>query len=70
MSASCTHTDTVVGGNSRYRNNGLGGFSSSSGTNLINPLFEPYQFARSPLPFENEPTGPARLWTFFVSSKF
>ncbi|HEY7992760.1 MAG TPA: TonB-dependent receptor [Candidatus Eremiobacteraceae bacterium] len=64
------YTDAVVGGNSRYRNNGLGGFSSTSGTNLVNPLYEPYQYARSPLPFENEPTGAARLWTFFVSTKF
>ena len=64
------YTDAVVGGNSRYRNNGFGGYSSSSGTNLVNPLFEPYQYARSPLPFENEATGPARLWTFFVSTKF
>jgi hypothetical protein len=64
------YTDAVVGGNSRYRNNGLGGFSSTSGTNLVNPLYEPYQYPRSPLPFENEPTGSARLWTFFVSTKF
>lgn len=73
------YTDSVVGGNSRYRNNGLGGYSTlndpafllfPSGSNLINPQFEPYQTIRSPLPFENEPTGPARLWTFFVSQKF
>ena len=71
------YTDAVVGGNSRYRNNGFGSYNSGSsffyppsGSNLVNPLFEPYQYARSPLPFENEATGPARLWTFFVSQKF
>jgi len=71
------YTDSVVGTNSRYRNNGFGGYNSGqsffyppSGSNLVNPLYEPYQYPRSPLPFENEATGPARLWTFFVSSKF
>jgi hypothetical protein len=64
------YTNSVVGGNSRYRNNGLGGFSASSGTNLVLPLFEPYQFPRSPNPYENEATGPARLYTLFVSIKY
>ncbi|HXM18849.1 MAG TPA: TonB-dependent receptor [Candidatus Tumulicola sp.] len=64
------YTNGVVAGNSRYRNNGLGGFSGTSGTNAVNPLQQPLQFPRSPLPFENEATGPARLFTFFVSSKF
>ncbi|HEY5095968.1 MAG TPA: TonB-dependent receptor [Candidatus Eremiobacteraceae bacterium] len=64
------YTNTVVGGNSRYRNNGLGGFGPTSGTNLVLPLFEPYQFPRSPNPYENEPTGPARLYTLFVSIKY
>jgi hypothetical protein len=64
------YTNRVVGGNSRYRNNGLGGFSSTSGTNSVLPLFEPFQYPRSPLPFENEPNGTARTYTFFVSSKF
>ena len=64
------YSDANVGFNSRYRNNGIGGFSSTSGTNLVLPLFEPYQFPRSPLPFENEPTGTARTWTFFVDAKF
>lgn len=64
------YTNSVVGGNSRYRNNGLGGFGPTSGTNLVLPLFEPYQFPRSPNPYENEPTGPARLYTLFVSIKY
>jgi hypothetical protein len=64
------YTNTVVGTNSRYRNNGLGGFGPTSGTNLVLPTEEPYQFPRSPFPYENEPTGPARLFTFFVSIKY
>jgi hypothetical protein len=64
------YTNTVVGTNSRYRNNGLGGYGPTSGTNLILPTEEPYEFPRSPFPYENEPTGPARLYTFFVSVKY
>jgi len=72
------YTDAVVGGNSRYRNNGLGGFNSApgffqgpvSGSNLVLPNYEPFQYPRSPLPFENEPTGTARTWTLFMSTKF
>lgn len=72
------YTNAVVGGNSRYRNNGLGGYNGApgffqgpvSGSNDVLANYEPYQYPRSPLPFENEPTGTARTWTFFVSSKF
>jgi hypothetical protein len=64
------YTNSVVGTNSRYRNNGLGGFGPTSGTNLVLPTEEPYQFPRSPFPYENEPTGPARLFTLFVSVKY
>ena len=64
------YTNTVVGTNSRYRNNGLGGYGPTSGTNLVLPTEEPYQFPRSPFPYENEPTGPARLYTLFFSIKY
>jgi hypothetical protein len=64
------YTNTVVGTNSRYRNNGLGGFGPTSGTNLVLPTEEPYEFPRSPFPYENEPTGPARLYTLFVSMRY
>jgi hypothetical protein len=64
------YTNTLVGTNSRYRNNGLGGYGPTSGTNLVLPTEEPYEFPRSPFPYENEPTGPARLYTFFVSIKY
>ena len=64
------YTNAVVGTNSRYRNNGLGGYGPTSGTNAVLPLFEPYQFPRSPFPYENEPTGPARLYTIFLNVKY
>ena len=61
---------SIPGGNSRYRNNGYGAFSGSSGSNAVLPAFEPGQFPRGPLPFEFEPTGSARLFTFFVNTKY
>ena len=72
------YTNAVVGGNSRYRNNGMGGYNSGvgvfggtgvgSGSNIFNPQYEPYQYPRSALPFENEPTGTARLLTFLSAA--
>lgn len=64
------YSDALVGQNSRYRNNGVGGFGPTSGTNKINPLYQPYQYPRSPLPFENEATGIARTYSFFLTAKF
>ncbi len=76
---------TVVGRTSRYINNGLGGYNGvagcvnynacgngyiPSGSNVVNPSYQPLQFPRSPQPYESEATGPARLFTFFVSSYF
>ena len=62
------YTNAVVGGNSRYRNNGLGGYSPTSGAKSTLP--QPYLFARSPFPFESEPIGPARLFTLYFSAKY
>jgi len=64
------YSDSVPGGNSRYRNNGYGAYSATSGTNGILPMLEPGQFPRSPLPFEFEPIGNARLFTFFLDTKY
>jgi len=64
------YSDSVPGGNSRYRNNGYGAYSATSGTNGVLPAFEPGQFPRSPLPFEFEPIGNARLFTFFLDTKY
>ncbi len=72
----------VIGGNSRFRVNGLGGYNGigytpgnsggapNSGSNNVNPSYEPLQFPRGPYPYESEATGAARLYTFFVSSNF
>jgi hypothetical protein len=73
----------VVGGNSRFRINGLGGYNGlsggvngntnggpNSGSNNINPTLQPLQFNRGPYPYESQATGAARLFTFFVSSNF
>jgi len=77
------YTPTTVGGNSRYRAQGMGDFNGfantpgvsnggfpNSGSNNVNPTLQPLQFPRGPNPYENEPTGPARLYTFFISSNF
>jgi hypothetical protein len=76
------YTPTLVGGTSRYRNNGLGGFNGlantsgnsngapNSGSNNVNPLTQPLQFPRDAGPYVSYPTGPARTYTFFVSSNF
>lgn len=52
-----------------YVNNGLGGFGPGSGSNP-NIGFEPYQYNLSALPYENEPIGAPRLYTFFVSTRY
>ncbi|MBV8172015.1 MAG: hypothetical protein JO219_08805, partial [Candidatus Eremiobacteraeota bacterium] len=76
------YTPTVVGGNSRYRAEAMGDYNGfgytpgnsngtpNSGSNNVNPSLQPLQFPRGPYPYESEPTGPARLFTFFVSSNF
>jgi hypothetical protein len=79
------YTNTIPGGNSRYRANGLGGYngiggctsglscgngSPVSGSNNANPFLQPLQFPRSPNPYEAEATGNARLFTFFITSTF
>lgn len=65
------YSNAVVGGNSRYRNNGIGGFAPNSGhKNGFLAANEPYQFDRSPFPYENEPTGQARTWTFYLNARY
>ncbi|MBV8281965.1 MAG: hypothetical protein JO347_07875, partial [Candidatus Eremiobacteraeota bacterium] len=61
------YTPTVVGGNSRFRDQGLGAFNglantagssnggSNSGSNNVLPAYEPLQFPRGPLGYESEP---------------
>jgi outer membrane receptor protein involved in Fe transport len=52
-----------------YLNNGLGGYAPGSGTNP-NIGFEPYQYNLSANPYENEPIGVPRTYTFFVSTRY
>ena len=49
-------SNSVTGQNSRYSNNGIGGFSRASG-------------ARS-FPYENEPIGDARTYVFYLTAKY
>ncbi len=65
------YTNAVVGNNSRFRPNGFGGFGPTSGKkNAFLAANEPYQFNRGPFPFENEPTGPAREYTLYLTAKY
>jgi len=67
------YSNGVVGGNSRYRNNGIGGFASNSGARsglALPPFNEPYLFPRSPFPYESEPTGQARQYTLYLNARY
>jgi hypothetical protein len=65
------YSNAVVGGNSRYRNNGFGGYSSTSGNrSALLAALEPYQFNRSPFPYESEPDGTARTFVVYWSAKY
>jgi|GEM_PF-4714409 len=61
----------VTGQNSRYSNNGIGGFSRTSGarSSFTFPL-EPYVYPASPFPYENEPIGDPRTYVFYISAKY
>lgn len=72
------YTPTRIPSNLYYTFNGIGGYGSGSGVNpnacpggAINGFgCEPFQYNQSVYPYENEPSGPARLYTFFVSMKY
>jgi len=55
--------------NTWYVNNGLGGSDPTSGQNP-NIGFEPFQYNLGSLPYENEPIGTPRVYTFFVSTRY
>jgi len=63
------YTPARIINNPYYVNNGFGAYDASSGMNP-NIGIEPYQYNYSPNAYENEPTGPPRLWTVFVSMKY
>lgn len=52
-----------------YVNNGFGGSGPGSGNNP-NIGFEPYQYNLGIYPYENEPIGTPRTYTFFVSTRY
>ncbi|MDQ2817838.1 MAG: TonB-dependent receptor [Candidatus Eremiobacteraeota bacterium] len=58
-----------VANNQYYVNNGFGAYGPGSGSNT-NFGLEPYQSNYGPLPYENEPFGQPRVFTFFVSKKY
>jgi dihydrodipicolinate synthase/N-acetylneuraminate lyase len=61
----------VTGGNSRYRNNGIGGYAANSGArSSFAFLTEPYVYPASPFPYENEPIGDPRTYVFYLSAKY
>ena len=62
--------------NTYYVPQGMGSYGPNSG---VNPnqcapgqtlACEPFSYNYSPYPYEAEPTGPPRLYTFFVSIKY
>lgn len=64
-------TGLVKGFNSRYSNNGIGGYSRTSGarSSFSFPL-QPYVYPAGPFPYENEPIGTARTYTFYLTAKY
>lgn len=62
------YSQGLIGSDFLYSNNGFGGFGPNSGHNG-NIGFEPYQYNRTPLPYETYPVGSARTFSFFLSSK-
>jgi len=65
------YSNFVTGLNSRYSNNGIGGFSKTSGarSSFTFPL-EPYVYPASPFPYENEPIGDPRTYVFYLTAKY
>jgi len=63
------YTPARIVNNPYYVNNGFGAYGPSSGSNP-NIGIEPYQYNYGPNLYENEPIGPPRLWTVFVSMKY
>jgi hypothetical protein len=70
------YTPTAIPPNLYYVPQGFGGYGPGSGynTNQCAPgqtfACEPYQYNYSVHPYESEPSGPPRVYTFFISSKY
>ena len=65
-----------ISSNLYYTFQGIGGFGPGSGTNpnACTPGqtlgCEPFQYNHSKYPYEKEPNGSPRLYTFFLSVKY
>lgn len=70
------YTPTVIPPNVYYVPQGSGGYGPGSGrnTNACAPgqtfACEPFMYNQSPYPYENEPSGPPRVYTFFISVRY
>ena len=70
------YTPTGIPANLYYVPQGIGGYGPGSGinTNACAPgqTFgcEPFMYNQSVHPYENEPSGPLRVYTFFISAKY
>jgi hypothetical protein len=70
------YTPALVPANLYYVPQGIGGYGPGSGYNVNQCApgqtfaCEPFRYNQSPYPYEIEPDGPPRLYTFFVSIKY
>jgi len=70
------YTPTAIPPNLYYVPQGIGGYGPGSGYNVNQCApgqtfaCEPFQYNHSVYPYESEPSGPPRVYTFFVSAKY
>jgi len=70
------YTPTSIAANAYYQPQALGGFGPGSGVNgnACAPGqtlgCEPFMYNQTPHPYESEPTGPPRIFTFYLSTKY
>ena len=70
------YTPVLIPPNLFYVPQGIGGYGPGSGTNTNacapGQTFgcEPFMYNQSVYPYENEPGGPPRVYTFFISTKY
>ena len=70
------YTPTFIPANLYYVPQALGGYGPGSGYNVNQCApgqtfaCEPFQYSQSVHPYESEPSGPPRVFTFFVSAKY
>jgi Carboxypeptidase regulatory-like domain/TonB dependent receptor-like, beta-barrel len=70
------YSPTLIPANLYYVPQGIGSYGAGSGFNVnqctpANPSFcEPFMYNQSVYPYEAEPSGPPRLYTFYYSIKY